>query len=238
MASPPEAPVALVTGAGSGIGAALCRLLAAEGYRLALVGRTSTSLCATGGGLPGKRGHDWVEIPADMADPGSARSAVDRAIAHFGRLDALVNNAGGAELRPLIEHDAGSIARAMGVNAIGPLNAIACALPHMAPRGSGVIVNVSSMAVLDPFPGLGVYAAAKAALEAVCVGIRNEHPGLRAYAIAPGAVETPMLRSVVPASALPTERTLDPEAVAREIAACITGRTDLPNGGTRRLPSP
>ena len=238
MASPPHAPVALVTGAGSGIGAAVCRLLAAEGWRIALVGRTVSALVATGDTLAGPRGSDWLEIVADMADPYRSGAAVGRTIEHFGRLDALVNNAGGAELLPLARQDPASIGRAFGVNAIGPITAMARALEHMGPRGSGVIVNVSSMAVVDPFPGLGVYAAAKAALEAVCIGIRNEHPGLRAYAIAPGAVETPMLRSVVSQADLPSDRTLEPEAVAREIVACITGRTDLPNGATRRLPSP
>ena len=97
----------------------------------------------------------------------------------------------------------------------------------------------SSMSTKDPFPGLGIYGCAKSALNAACRAITNDAPrsGVRAYAIAPGAIETGMLRAMWDEKVLPRTKTLDPDLVASKIVACVTGETDAKPGETIFLPS-
>lgn len=237
--NPETRPAAIVTGAGSGIGAAIALELAGRGYRLALVGRTASKLAVVGARL-GEEGTDWVALPTDLARTARAGGVVDLAVEAFGRLDALVNNAGYTPLRPLHETSDREIEEILAVNLTGPLASIRRALPVMLAAGGGVIAGVSSMAAFDPFPGLGVYGAAKAGLNTLSRAIANEYGamGIRAYTVAPGAVETPMLRALFSPEALPPGRCLEPGAVARVIAGCVTGMTDEPNGATIRLPSP
>lgn len=230
------APVALVTGAGSGIGRSVCTLLSGLGWRLALVGRRAEKLNGTGAALS----TPWFAIPADVADPEQVKRAVDSASEHFGGLDALVNNAGYAPMTP-IERVTPEVARAIyDINLLGPTIAIARAWPIFRQRGGGRIVNVSSYATVDPFNGLGVYAAAKAGVNLLAKSAANEGKmlNIRAFAVAPGAVETEMLRSIVPTTALPASKTLAPEAVASVIVECVTGKRDAQNGETILVPSP
>lgn len=235
-----SSPAAIITGAGSGIGRAAAVSLAREGWRLALVGRTRETLEATGAALGTGEGHGWITVLADVADPDDAEQLVRDAHARLGRLDALVNNAGLGGLVPLLGAEPGRVERLFRVNAIGPILSLVAAAGIMAESGGGVIVNVSSMATADPFPGLGVYAAAKASVETVCLAVRNElgDRGVRAYAVAPGATETGMLREIADEATLPRDRTLDPEQVAAVIVDCVLGRTAYASGETIRVPSP
>ncbi|GJM19414.1 MAG: short-chain dehydrogenase [Phycisphaeraceae bacterium] len=205
-----------------------------------LVGRTLEKLAHVAGEIEQRTGNaDLAAVHiADVADAVQARAMVTFTINRFGSLDALVNNAGSAALTPIADHSPGHVEQVFAANALGPINAIAAALPALRDAPDGVVVNVSSMAAHDPFPGLGVYGAAKASTEAICGAIRNEEPSVRAYAIAPGAVETPLLRSIVSEADLPTAATLDPDTVAAEIVACVTGATDLDPGATRVMASP
>ncbi|MEQ8850268.1 MAG: SDR family NAD(P)-dependent oxidoreductase [Phycisphaerales bacterium] len=228
---------ALITGAGSGIGRCVALRLASKGWRVTLVGRTESRLQRVAAEIADTPGQASVHA-ADVSDPAQARAAVRAAIETFDGLSALINNAGDAKLVNIADHDAAEIERIFAVNALGPINLIAAALPELRRADPGVVVNVSSVAAHDPFPGLGVYGAAKAATEGIVRAIRNEEPSVRAYAIAPGAVETPLLRTLIPQSDLPSAQTLDPDDVAAEIVACITGETDLEPGGTRVLSSP
>jgi NAD(P)-dependent dehydrogenase (short-subunit alcohol dehydrogenase family) len=93
-------------------------------------------------------------------------------------------------------------------------------------------VNVSSIATVDPFPGFFAYAASKAALNLMTASAAKEgaNVGIRAFAVAPGAVETPMLRASFDAKAVPPEACLEPESVARVIVACATGLRDADSG--------
>lgn len=239
-ADPEHRAVAIVTGAGSGVGRAIARRLGARSWRVALVGRSRKTLRETGALLPGQADDAWAVIPADVADPAQVERMVDTTLARFGRLDALVNNAGFAPCKHIDEHDPELVRRTFDVNALGPVLAIARALPIMLAQGSGVIVNTSSLAAHDPFPGLGVYGAAKASAETICKAVANEYGtrNIRAFAVAPGAIETGMLRSLFAEHALPRSQTLDPDEVARTIVACVTGDTDAENGSTILLPSP
>jgi NAD(P)-dependent dehydrogenase (short-subunit alcohol dehydrogenase family) len=102
------------------------------------------------------------------------------------------------------------------------------------------VVNTSSIATRDPFPILYAYAAAKSAVNSLArsVAIQGKPIGVRGFSVAPGAVETDLLRSLVPASALPTNKTLRPADVAAVILDCVLGRRDSENGSTIYLPSP
>lgn len=237
MTEQDNTPVALVTGAGSGIGAEVVRKLAAADYRIALVGRTASKLEAVGGELPGLEGAQWIQIPADVGQHDQAEEMIDETIETFGRLDVLVNNAGWTELLPVARHDAEMVRKIFEINAMGPVWAIVRALPQMKKQGGGVIVNVSTMGTQDPFKGLGVYGSAKAACETICKAIAAEHTRdhIRAYCVGPGAVETALLRSLFSEKAVPADKTIQPEEIAQIIMECVTGETDLQSGQTRHV---
>jgi 3-oxoacyl-[acyl-carrier protein] reductase len=101
------------------------------------------------------------------------------------------------------------------------------------------IVNVSSVSAIDPFPGLSIYGATKGAINALTRGCANEgrDVGIRAFAVAPGAVETAMLRAIASEEQLPRTATLTPEQVAGVIVACAVGERDEENGGVIVVPS-
>lgn len=222
-------PVALVTGAGSGIGRATAILLAARGYDLALTGRRPERLRETAALLGAGRA---LELPADVADGADAAAIVDRTLDRFGRVDALVNNAGSAPLLPIEAHTPGVLDEVYRTNAIGPAITIARAWPVFKRQRSGCIVNVSTMATIDPFAGFFGYASSKAAVNLMALSCAKEGKafGVRAFAVAPGAVETQMLRALFPESQLPRSRVMPPERIASVIVECITGDHDDRNG--------
>lgn len=234
-----ERSVAIVTGAGSGVGREVCRLLADEGYALALVGRREAALKETIALLP--HGADRaIPVPADLGAPDAGQSIVGRVLHRWNRVDVLVNNAGLAGLTPLHDATWQELERSFAVNLFGPFMLVAALWPIFERRRSGCVVNVSSMSTVDPFPGLGIYGAAKAGLENLTRSIDNEGRdyGLRAFSIAPGAIETEMLRAMFSSDDLPTEYTLSPADVASVIAACIRGEREADIGRTIHLPNP
>ncbi|MDX2147699.1 MAG: SDR family oxidoreductase [Planctomycetota bacterium] len=237
-----EKPVALVTGAGSGIGQATAVSLGARGYRLVLVGRRADRLQATLAKLPTPCSH--LVLASDLASGDNAARMIDATVERFGRLDALVNNAGYAPWASLENKTPEMVRQIFEVNAIAAAMAIARAWPALraaaCSTGRATIVNLSSYATKDPFPGLIIYAASKAALNMLARACHNEGRslGIRAFAIAPGAVETEMLRSILPESAIPSDQTLQPEAIADLIGECVSGARDAESGQTIFVPSP
>jgi NAD(P)-dependent dehydrogenase (short-subunit alcohol dehydrogenase family) len=227
--------VGVVTGAGSGIGRATGRMLATRGYRVALVGRREGPLRDAA-----KECGKALVIPADVGDAAAARGAVRRAVAELGRLDVLVNNAGVAHLETIDQTTPEILQEAYRVNALGPANMIAEAWPVFARQRSGCVVNVSTIGTVDPLPGFFAYAASKAAVNLMARSCANEGGGIgvRAFAVAPGAVETPMLREHFSEEVFPREACLAPEDVARVILECIEGKRDGDNGGVVILASP
>jgi NAD(P)-dependent dehydrogenase (short-subunit alcohol dehydrogenase family) len=218
--------VALITGAGSGIGRATALLLAERGWRLALVGRREELLRETAALLV--EGARSMVIAADAGVAEQIQRTVDAAAAHFGGLDALVNNAGLAPNAPIADTTPDMIDEVYRVNALGPAYAIAHAWPIFQRQLSGCVVNVSTIGTLDPFPGFFAYASAKAAVNVMAQSCANEGRaiGVRAFAIAPGAVETPMLRANFPESRIPPSACLSAQEVAAVIVGCIEGRYD------------
>lgn len=235
-------PVAIVTGAGSGIGRATCIALAGSGYRLAIVGRVIERLQATRSLIPTADVHC---ISADLEDAAQVEGMVDATFTHFGRVDALINNAGWSPSATIPETTPETARRVFALNALAPCIAISRVWPiferqALAGDAPGVIVNVSSLASVDPFPMLYAYGAAKAGVNnlARSVATLGQPLGIRGFAVAPGAVETDLLRSIVDERTLPPDRTLRPESVARVILAYVRGERNHENGDTIFLPSP
>jgi NAD(P)-dependent dehydrogenase (short-subunit alcohol dehydrogenase family) len=230
-----DQPVAIVTGAGSGIGRAVALALGEEGYRLALVGRDADKLQSTADRVP-----EALLIAADLSEPDAALVVVDKTIDRWGRVDVLVNNAGVAPLVPIVETTDTLIDETFAINAFAPIRLVASVWPVFRRQESGCVVNLSSMAVADPFPGFAVYAASKGAVDSLTRSVINEGRvyGIRAFSVAPGAVETPLLRASFSAQAIPPTATLDPRDVARVVVDCIQGRREADLGRTILLPSP
>ncbi len=233
-----EPPVAIITGAGSGIGRAVAIGLGAKGYRVVLVGRRLEPL-KTVGQFIGKQGTDWLAISADIALSHQRAEIVNQTISEFERIDVIVNNAGLGTCKNLGDLSETEIQDLFLVNAIGPIELVRLALPELI-KLKGCVVNVASMAIVDPFVGLGIYGCTKAAIDGLTRAIHNEYgeQGVRAYTVAPGAVETEMLRSIVSAEILPTDQTLSPEQVASKIISCVTGEATEPSGSTILMNSP
>jgi 3-oxoacyl-[acyl-carrier protein] reductase len=228
-------PVAFITGASRGIGRATAIELARAGYRLALVARSATALEETqrlaGGG---------AVIPTDVTNPDEVRRAVDHAVETYGRIDAVVNNAGLAPRRSVEETTVADWRAVIDTNLSAAFYAAKAAWPHFKRQGGGVIVSVSSMAARDPFPGFVAYAPAKAGVNLLTLSLAREGAPLniRAHAVAPGATETEMFRSLATEEQFPKSRTMAPADVAKVIAACVRGDLAYTSGETIYLQKP
>ena len=214
-------PVAIITGAGRGIGQATTRRLAHKGYRLTLTARNEDQLRDSARTL----GANVQIIAGDVSDPAHAQRLIDATIQQFGRVDAVVNNAGHAPLATMDQITLDQWQRILDVNLSAVFYICKAAWPVMKRQGAGVIVNVSSESARDPFEGLFAYGAAKAGVNLLGHALaRQGQPfGIRVHTIAPGAVETAMLRALVTPEQLPADKTLDPDQVAGAIVSCIDG---------------
>lgn len=230
-----ELPVAVVTGAGTGLGAATARQLVGAGWLVVGVGRRPEPLATTGSEL----GAAFVARPTDMADAASVTRLVADVIGEFGRLDALVNNAGSAQQVPVPQTTPDFFAATLAVNLVGPAAAITAAWAQFVRQGAGCIVNVSSLAQFDPFPGFFAYAASKAGLHLLTVVAHNEGAteGIRAFTVAPGVIDTDLHRRLMPGG-VPAEFRHEPDQVAMVILECIAGDHDAKAGRTLAVVTP
>ena len=171
-------------------------------------------------------------MTADIGRREDAEAVIAAGVQHFGGVDVLVNNAGFGVLKPIDQTDPADMETTFAVNCHSIFHTTRAVWPVMTQQGGGVIVNVSSMASLDPFPGFSVYGACKAWVNIFSKATAGEGKplGIRVYAVAPGAVETQMLRDVVPD--LPTDQTLDPDDVAAAIEAVCDKRMRAASGQT------
>jgi len=226
--------VAVITGAGSGIGRAAALKLAEAGYALVLSGRTESTLDETATQLGDAT---YIVHPADVTVPRQCDGLIAAANDRFGRLDVLANIAGYVRMASLPDTDPDTWQTTLATNVSAVHYLTRAAWPIFAMHKTGLIVNISSMASIDPFPGLGAYAAAKAAVNMLTkvTADEGEAIGLRSVAIAPGAVETDMLRSLFSTSDLPADATLDPADVAELIRDCCTGRREFESGQVIRI---
>lgn len=228
--------VAIVTGAGSGIGRAVAVQLGDEGYCVVLVSRGRDSLETTAELVEG----ETFVYPADLANADAITNLIEDVLASFGRIDALMNIAGYAELLSIEQVTAEHWRKTIDINLSAAVLLTAAVWPSFKTQNSGVVVNVSSMASIDPFPGFATYAAAKIGLNMFtsCTAKEGEAIGVRAVAVAPGAVETPLLRSMFDEQMIPKDKTLSPDEIAKVICGCITGEREFDSGETITLPSP
>ena len=186
-----QAPVAIVTGAADGLGLAIATRLLNDGYRVVAsdINLASPALTA-----------DWsadrlLTVVADAADPRSGATLVDLAIAEFGRLDGLVNNAGIGGPGALIENvDLDDIREVFEVNVLGTVRLCQAAIPHLKAQGFGSIVNLGSVFADEPVPEGSAYCMSKAAIKSFtqCLALELGPAGIRVNAVAPGYMLTKM----------------------------------------------
>lgn len=238
-------PVALVTGSTSGIGAAIARRLSAEGYAVVLHSRSSAE---AGHALVRELGSA-VYIQADLADDAQRTRLVREAVAHWGRLDVLVNNAGISRVIPHADMAAATPDiwhELYEVNVVAPFRLVAeaqAALREAAARGRpGCVVNVSSHAGVRPKGASIPYATTKAAVNHVTRLLAlSLAPDIRVNAVAPGLVDTPLTQDWTQAQQLwkeksPMRRSAKPEDIAQAVAMLVesdylTGEILLSDGG-------
>lgn len=191
----PDGRVVMVSGANRGIGLAVARCLYEKGYRLSLGGRDAAKLVAAHGELEKARA---ITVAFDACDRASCEAWIARTVSEFGRIDALVNNAG-ISLKVGIEDDDEDAYDAMWeVNVKGPLRLIRLALPYLRHSGSGRIVNVSSLSGKRVKNENAGYAMSKFAVIALTHAVRRIgwEDGVRATAICPSFVATDMTAHV------------------------------------------
>ena len=178
----------LITGSNSGIGRATAELLAGRGYRVLATMRNLDKGRDLAEAAK-KNGWDLTLLPLDVCQDDSVREAFRQA----GEVDVLINNAGFEVWGPIEEMAVGDIADQFDTNVYGPLRCINAVLPAMRRRGSGVIVNVSSVGGRVAAPLNGLYSASKFALEALSESLHYEvgHFGVRVHIVEPGSIETP-----------------------------------------------
>lgn len=210
--------VVVVTGGGRGIGRAIGQRFAADGAQVVAASRTLAELEETRQVVERAGGRCHVQ-PMDVCEPEEIDSLIETTVERFGRIDVLVNCAGTAPQATIEELEPALFTRIMAVNVNAVYLACRGVWPVMKKQKSGVIVNISSIASVDPFAGFAAYGAAKAWVNAWTKALADEgrRLGIRVFSVAPGAVETRMLRGAFPA--FPADQTLQPADVADVVHA-------------------
>jgi len=188
----PEKPVALITGASSGIGAATTRLFAKEGYRTVLAARRDDRITAIADEI-NSRGGEAIAIRTDVSQLESIRMMVSQTLQEFGQIDLVLNNAGFARQKWLEEMDPDrDIALQVQVNVMGVIQTTQAVLAHMIKRRSGHIINMSSMAGFVAPPTYSIYSATKHAVRGFSEALRREVGvwGIKVSGIYPASVAT------------------------------------------------
>jgi NAD(P)-dependent dehydrogenase (short-subunit alcohol dehydrogenase family) len=222
MPSPLDSRAYAVTGGFGVLGSSLGQVLTQAGARVALIGRGRAPAGVPEGALALDR--------VDLGDAAAARAAMDRAAQHFGRLDGLVNVAGGFEWDKIEGGGIDTWERMFAVNLRTALLASQAALPHLLALGQGRIVNVGSAAAGHAAVGMGAYAAAKSGVARLTEAMAEEFKdrGITVNAVLPSVIDTPANRAEMPKADF--DRWVSPQALARVVlfllsddAAPITG---------------
>ena len=181
---------ALVTGAGRGIGRAICLALAREGVAVTGVARTAVDLDSLVGEIEASGGRG-LAFAGDVRDASLAKSAVAAAADHFGGLQILVNNAGVGTFSNVADTSDEDWDRVIGTNLTAVFHMTRAALPSLTHRG-GHVFMISSLAGVNPIAGMAAYCASKAALDhfATCLMLEVRHKGVKVTTLAPGSVDT------------------------------------------------
>jgi NAD(P)-dependent dehydrogenase (short-subunit alcohol dehydrogenase family) len=223
----------IVTGAGRGIGRAATLRLTAAGARVLAASRTARELQETVL-LSHKHSGVCIAQPTDVTQPDQVDRLVRRCETEFGGLDVLINNAGIAPLMPFDQMTDDLLDRLIAANIKSVHHACRSAW-ELLKTSRGTIINVSSLAADDPFAGFAAYGASKAWVNTFSKALAAEGKphGIRVFAVAPGAVETIMLRTPFPD--FPADQTLAPEAVAGVIEWLLDERCTCVSGEVLRV---
>lgn len=189
-----DGKVALITGAGRGIGKAVALAYAREGARLALCCRTASELETTAGEIS-SLGTRVVATTADVSQSEDVDRFVHRAIAELGRIDILVNNAGVAHPHvPLLKLPVDEWDRVLAINLRGAYLVARAVIPHMVERKRGSVINVSSWLGREPLSGYGAYGVSKWGMEGLTryLALELERSNVRVNSVCPGYVATKM----------------------------------------------
>jgi 3-oxoacyl-[acyl-carrier protein] reductase len=180
--------VALVTGGSRGIGFAIAQALAKEQASVAITGTNQSRIDEARQEL----GPAALGVCADVRDYGSVESAMKTTVERFGGLDILVNNAGVGIFRPVADMSLDEWNNVIATNLTGVFHCSRAALPHLRKRGSGWIINISSLAGANAFPEAAAYCASKSGLNAFSEALMQEvrHEGIRVAYVMPGSVRT------------------------------------------------
>jgi len=237
--------VALVTGAGSGIGRAIAEKLAKDGERVVVNDLREASANEVVAGIE-QAGGEAASAPGDVSDPEAVGRIVEAARESFGPVDILVNNAGYGQQKPFVDLTVEDFDRMIGVHLRGTFLCTSAVLPEMLSRGRGVIVNIASQ--LGQIGGVELchYSAAKAGIIGLTKSLAREvsEQGVRVNAVAPGPINTDLVLGLSEewrrnkAAELPLRRFGEPWEVAETVsflasdgAALYVGQTLGPNSG-------
>jgi len=241
-----EGKVAIVTGAGRGIGAAIARTFADAGADVVLAARTKEQLDAVASDVRGF-GRRALVIPCDVNDEDAVEGIVEQAVGELGRVDVVVNNAGGTMPRPFLDTSPGFLERSFHFNVTSAFVLSKAAVPHMLAGGGGAIVNISSAIGRLRDRGFVAYGTAKAALSHMTrLMAADLAPKIRVNGIAVGSIATSALEVVLGNDAIreemvrrtPLKRLGEPDDVARcalylasPAASFVTGKLVEVDGG-------
>lgn len=223
--------VILITGASSGIGAGIARELAKTDAILLLGARREDRLAALAETLR-LHGSEVAIQSLDVTCRNSVQAFADFALEKWGRIDAIVNNAGVMPLSPMASLKVDEWDRMIDVNIKGVLYGIAAVLPSMLERASGHIINIASIGALAVSPTAAVYCATKFAVRAISDGLRQENSQLRVTCVHPGVVESELADTItdpLAAEAMKSYRAvaLQPDAIGRAVRYAIEQPDDV-----------
>jgi hypothetical protein len=237
----PATLTVLITGASSGIGAALAHCFARDGHRLVLVARNEATLRALADTLRVAHGTTCDVLAADLARPGAAEALAAALRRKRRPIDVLVNNAGALEHGAFSAIDAARHQQLIDLNVSGLTAMLAAFVPAMSARGRGRVLNVASIAAFQPLPGLATYAATKAYVLSLSESLAEElrGSGITVTALCPGITATGMLSEATARDArlaeLPAFVIGDVDAVAAEgHRACMAGEAIAVPGALNR----